>query len=261
MSGSMRYRNPVIYSHLASQYVIGVMTPRVRARVEALRTLVPELDTAIISWSEDLAPMHAHLPEKAPLPATWDRIDAQITGPATKRKNKTIWWDSLRFWRLTGAGAILTSFALALMLWIAPLQLQNPTSLISGSPSYVAVMSPSMTGLDGEKEKVDIRFVVNVYQKTETTPSQLFVQWSERQPRTSQASMHLWAKDIETGELTYVGAEPSGAESWKLTKAAWRAVANSSDLFFTADRNKPTEQNTLFTGPCIQLGGWKQNVI
>jgi hypothetical protein len=260
MSGSVRYSNPIICNHLASQYVVGVMTPRVRTRVEALRFSVTELDAAIISWSEDFSQIHTNLPEKTPLSSTWSRIAAQIADATKTGAIKASWWSNLNFWRLTGISATVASFALLLMLLVLPIQSKNPTPLISGSPSYVAVMSPSQPKLKGEKEVGNIRFVINVYQKTETTPSRLFVQWSERQPRSNQASMYLWAKDFDTGELTYVGVEPSGEEPWKLTKTTWGAVANSSVLFFTADSKKPTAQNTLYSGPCIQLGSWKQNL-
>jgi anti-sigma-K factor RskA len=260
MSGSLRYKDPIICEHLASQYVMSVMTPRVRARIECLRQHVPELDDAIVSWSESIAKIHEELPEKQPSSKVWKKIENAITSQSVvsdQAKERLSWWDSLFFWRWTGIGASIASFALVLVLSIDTSRPHVVTPLISAVPNYTAVMSPV---IDGTKNSDDIRFVVNVYQKTATEPSRLFIQWSERKPRVNTVNMHVWAENQSTGEMTYIGMEPNDAKILSLNKDTWKAVANSSNLFFTNDMNKPNTANTLFSGPCIQLGSWKKSV-
>lgn len=262
MSGSLRYKDPVICEHLASQYVMSVMTPRVRARIERLRQEVAELDKAIVCWSEHMAEINVNLPEKQPSNQVWKRIESIIAPPLIKsdyeEKRKSSLWGNLPFWRWIGIGTSVTSCALALVLYIGISTSNQVVPSISGAPSYTAVMSPV---LDGEKNSDDIRFVVNVYQKTATEPSRLFIQWSERKPRVNAVSMHVWAENQNTGEMTYIGVEPNDAKILSLSKATWMAVSNSSNLFFTNDTNKPNTANTLFSGPCIQLGSWKKNSV
>lgn len=262
MSGSLRYKDPVICEHLASQYVMSVMTPRVRARIESLRQEVAELDEAIVCWSEHMAEINVNLPEKQPSNQVWKRIESIIAPPLIKsdyeEKRKSSLWDSLRFWRWTGIGTSIATFALVLALSIGTSKPNIVAPMIGSAPNYTAVMSPMV---DGVKNSDDIRFVVNVYQKTATEPSRLFIQWSERKPRVNAISMHVWAEDQSTGEMTYIGVEPNDAKTLSLNKATWTAVSNSSNLFFTNDTNKPNTANTLFSGPCIQLGSWKKSSV
>lgn len=257
MSGSLRYKHPIICDHLASQYVVGVMTSRVRARVETLRLIVPELDSAIINWSESFSSIHETLMEKTPGTDTWDKIESTLFEPAKTNKPIFSLWQNLRFWQFTGLGASFASIVFAVVLFVSPSAPITTTPLVSSTPSYMAVMSSAS---EDAIAKSEIRFVVNVYQKTDTAPSKLFIQWSERQPRSMKNNMHLWAKDRNTGELSYIGIEPSGALPWNLEKTTWQAISNSSELFFTDTGDMPSAQNTLFSGPCIQLGSWKQDL-
>ena len=257
MSGSLRYKNPIICDHLAGQYIAGVMSPQVRSRVEALRLTVPELNKAIIDWSEHFSPIHDSLVEKTPHINTWNKIESALFDVQILAEPNISLWQSLRFWQFTGLGASFASVVFAVMLFVSPSLPITAVPLVSSTPSYMAVMSSTS---EEAIEKSDIRFVVNVYQKTDTDPSRLFIQWSERQPRSMKANMHLWAKDRETGVLSYIGVEPNGASPWNLEKLTWQAISNSSELFFTNTAEQPSARNTLFSGPCIQLGSWKQNL-
>ncbi|GAA0225916.1 hypothetical protein [Marinomonas primoryensis] len=258
MSGSLRYKNPTICEYLASQYVMSVMSPLVRSRIESLRLNVPELDEAIIRWSESVATLQEDLPEKQPSSHVWKRIERSIFPPSRKIMVDKSWWSSLIFWQVTGVGASLASLILVVALSTNVSKQDMSLPLVSSTPSYTAVMSSNSNGV---RESDDIRFVVNVYQKTEAAPSRLFIQWSQMKPRVNNASMHVWAENQNTGELTYIGVEPNEAKVLALSKITWLAVSNSSHLIFTKNESKPTENNTLFSGPCIQLGSWKSEAI
>ncbi|MDE8603081.1 hypothetical protein M3I01_009100 [Marinomonas sp. RSW2] len=254
MSGSLRYEKPTVCEHLASQYVMSVMTPLVKSRIESLRLNVPELDEAIIRWSERAVTFHENLPEKQPSSHVWKRIERSIFPPSRKIKANKSWLSSLIFWQVTGVGASLVSLILVVTLSTGLSKPDMSLPLISSTPSYTAVMSSNSNGV---RESDDIRFVVNVYQKTEAAPSRLFIQWSQRKPRVNNTSMHVWAENQNTGELTYIGVESNESKVLALNKITWLAVSNSSHLIFTKNESKPTENNTLFSGPCIQLGSWK----
>ncbi|MCV2403189.1 hypothetical protein OFY17_09895 [Marinomonas sp. C2222] len=255
MSEALRYKNPVICEHLASQYVAGVMTPRVRARTEALSLTCPELSRAIAEWAETLSPIHDSLEEITPSPKVWEKIERSVFEKTEQKVEKSSVWSSLRFWQFTGIGASALSLTFAALLFFYPASsMKEP--IVSATPSYLAVMSPA----SADDSNSAISFVVNVYQKTETSPSRLFLQWSENSPRGLKQGIHLWAKHRETGLLTYIGSEPNKATPWNLNKSTWTAVSNSSELVFTKNADSPSEENTLFTGPCIQLGSWKHDL-
>ena len=262
MSGSLRYKDPVICEYLAGQYVMSVMTPLVRARIEHLRRHVPVLDDAIIKWSERMANINVNLPERKPSAQVWKRIESIVVPPMSqvneKAKSSSSLWESLSFWRWMGLGTSITSCALAFVITTS-IATQSPIApSISNAPSYTAVMASVN---EGGNSIENIRFIVNVYQKTETEPSKLFIQWSERKPRLDTVTMHVWAENQTTREMTYIGMEAQGVKSLSLNKATWDAVTNSSHLYFTKDTNKPSAVNTLFSGPCIQLESWKADSV
>lgn len=260
MPAALRYKNEIICHHLASQYVVAEMSPRVRSRVDTLRSQVPELNDAIIFWAETFADINNYLPDTVPSEQVWQDIEQKLFH-ASMSNSKQSWWHNLRFWQITGITTSLSTFALTIMLLIGPLSPNDPTlpisPLISSTPNYLAVMSSH-----GDQAKSgEIEFVVNVYQKSESFPSRMFIQWSEQKSRTDKRPMHLWAKDRQTGELTYIGLEPATDTPWEFNKATWLAVSGSSHLLFTSDKQSPSAENTLFSGPCIQLGSWKQHSI
>lgn len=259
MSRSVRYQNPVIQEHLAGQYVAGLMTPRVRARTEALQEKIPTLDQVIKQWADTLAVIPAQLPEVNPSPKSWAAIDQQLglsEVPKQAATEKTSWWQNLAFWRMTGIASLASCLCLAIAFGLFVSQSNEKINLLATAPktpNYMAAMSPNQAS----DNTSDIRFVINAYEKTEKNPSRLFVQWSKNSPRKNKQRFHLWAEDRETGELTYIGEEPENGELWNLNKPTWTAVSNSGRLLATQNMHKPTKANTLFIGPCIQLNGWK----
>lgn len=255
MSRSLRYQDPVICDYLASQYVAGNMTPRVRRRVEALLITTPELDRAIARWADSFAELHIRLPEPQVSMKTqqdsWKAIEKAIhTETAKDTKAKSSFWDSLFVWRFTTGGTALASMLMAYMLFIAsPVE---QTVVIAG-PDYLANMSAQGDSLN------NIRFVITAYKKTEQNQaSRLHVQWLKGGTRKTDQMLHLWAEDKETKAMTYIGLLPEKADDWSLTKSSWKAVTTSQRLLMTADNKVPSAGNTLFSGLCLQLKAWKE---
>jgi len=256
MSRCLRYQNPVICDYLASKYVAGTLTTRVRRRIETLLITTPELDRAIAQWADSFAEVHIRLPEpelsKADQQASWTVIEKAIhTETAEENKEKVSFWNSLFVWRFTSGGAALASVLLAYMLLTgSPVE---PTVVIAG-PDYLANMSAQ-----GDSPN-NVRFVITAYKKTEQNQrSRLHVQWLKGRTRSTDQRLHLWAEDKETKAMTYIGLLPENTNDWNLTKSAWKAVTTSQRLLMTADNQTPSENNTLFSGLCLQLNAWKEN--
>jgi anti-sigma-K factor RskA len=250
MSRSLRYQNPVIYQHLANQYVAGVMTVRVQARTESLQQSTPELDRAIAQRADDFSEIHLRLPEptvnEKRLDDIWLAIDKTI--PEIKHREPTVnFWGRLATWKITSGIGAFASIFLAFNLFFAAPEIIT----INSGPSYLANMSAAN---DPQKE---IQFVISAYTKNTNTPSQLHVQWSQAHLGKPHPPLHLWAEDKDTQQLSYIGVQPSKGETWGLTKPTWDAIANSSRLFMTADNQRPSKVNTLFSGLCLQLKQWK----
>ena len=261
MSKYIRYSNSIICDHLASQYIAAVLTPRVRSRLDKLRKQFPELDIAIANWSDSFSILHEDLMPIEPSADSWYKIERQIdrlkTEPTSQQKLKETWWKKPFFWKITTINAVVSTFILAFIsLYQAPKTIENNSLLITNAPSYMAVMS-SHAKTESTDKAID--FVVNVYQKTLTSPNRIFIQWSKQEPRTINEKMHLWAKNRNTGEIQYIGLEPTQENSWELDKVKWKAISESSELLFTTNINSPSPTNTIFSGPCIQLSNWNQN--
>lgn len=267
MSRSLRYQNSIICDHLASQYVAGAMSSRVQARTQALIRTTPELDRAVARYADDFSTIHQYLPEPKinakQYGNMWQRIEKEISRNAASTphstrapqnaSNQTGFWEGLFAWKLTTGISAFTSIALAFMLWFAVPESTAPISTIANTvtgPSYLANMISSS---DPEKE---IQFIISAYGASENTPSRLFVQWSEDFVANKIPEMHVWAEDKETGQVSYIGANPAAGENWDMTKPLWKKVASSSRLFVTADKQQPTTDNILFSGRCLQLKRW-----
>ncbi|MGH1541056.1 MAG: hypothetical protein ACRBHB_11585 [Arenicella sp.] len=243
----LRYRNPAICDHLASQYVTGFMTPRLRRRMEALLETTPELQRAVAFWADSVAPLQLELPEETPDDKVWDQI-AKSTNKDTRHKHKTSnnnWWNTLFFWKSVSFGSLAASLVLGSLL------LFSGTPQVSIKPSYMAAMA-----LHNAPDS-DIQFIVTAYKKSTDKSSWLKLQWSARHKRSIEQAMHLWAEDKDSGELTYIGPEPADKKAWRLETTNWRAIANSSRLLMTSNALQPNQNNLLFSGQCVQLQSWK----
>ncbi len=103
---------------LAAEYVLGTLSPKERATVQARAALEAALATSIASWERRLAPLAELSPTVPPPPVLWQRlalasgIESVIQSPRRPRNP----------WRLAtiGASAVAASLALALLARPAP---------------------------------------------------------------------------------------------------------------------------------------------
>lgn len=97
------YKNPQLREKLASEYVIGTLRGRARARFQALMRYDPGLRQIVAEWETRLTPLAAAAGEIAPPARLWREVARRISGGATR---------GLAFWR----GLAVTSSAFVLIL-------------------------------------------------------------------------------------------------------------------------------------------------
>ncbi len=106
----MRYGNPQLRDKLASEYVLGTLRGRARARFESLMRYDPPLRSLVTAWENRLTPLAGAATGIAPPARVWHALSQRIAGETRKR-----WpWESLAVWR--GLAATGAAFALILAI-------------------------------------------------------------------------------------------------------------------------------------------------
>ena len=113
----MKYNDPDLRQKLASEYVLGTLHGRARARFERLLLSDAQLRDEVAAWQTRLMPLADALPPVTPPPRVWRGIQSRIGVQAASR------W-SLAFWR--NLGLVSTAAAAALALYIAVTPLRSP---------------------------------------------------------------------------------------------------------------------------------------
>jgi len=122
----MKYNDPELRQRLASEYVLGTLHGRARARFERLLLSDAQLRDEVAGWQTRLMPLADALPPVTPPPRVWRGIQSRIGVQAVSR------W-SLAFWRNLGLVSTVATAALALYIAVTPLR--------SPEISYVALIT------------------------------------------------------------------------------------------------------------------------
>jgi len=132
------YKNPQLREKLASEYVIGTLRGRARARFQALLRYDPGLRRIVAEWEARLTPLAVAAGEIAPPTRVWRAVAQRIAGGATK---------GLAFWR--GLAVTSTAFVLILAAFIglaprpeAPMAMVAVMSDDKGEPALVVSWPP-----------------------------------------------------------------------------------------------------------------------
>jgi len=112
----MDYGRPSLADALAAQYVAGTLRGRARARFETLLPSHPALQRAVRDWQARLLPLTGVLPEEAPPPAVWRRIEQRLWPAAAPVR----WWQRLELWRAFSGFAVLAVLSLAVLVASPP---------------------------------------------------------------------------------------------------------------------------------------------
>jgi len=132
------YKNPQLREKLASEYVIGTLRGRARARFQALLRYDPGLRQIVAEWEARLTPLAVAAGEIAPPTRVWRAVAQRIAGGATK---------GLAFWR--GLAVTSTAFVLILAAFIGlaprpepPMAMVAVMSDDKGEPALVVSWPP-----------------------------------------------------------------------------------------------------------------------
>ena len=122
----MKYNDPELRQKLASEYVLGTLHGRARARFERLLLSDASLRDEVAAWQTRLMPLADALPSVTPPSRVWRNIKTRLGMQAVSR------W-SLTFWR--NLGLVSTAAALMLAVYIAIVPLRTPAL------TYVALIN------------------------------------------------------------------------------------------------------------------------
>lgn len=259
-SSFQRYSSTVVVDHLASNYVMGLLSPRVRKRVDSLRTQFDyrHIDQRIDFWEQKLSPLNNTIPELAPLPETWLNIQAKLdmgqarTQTEQKHAEKAAGifaWPSFSILKQP----ILkwsTAFSLVICFVLGYNLLQQNNAL--DPLSYVAVMQDSdqtpqvVAATYGASKKL----MLDILGLPEIDPEE---------------SYELWVTSKTDNQSRSLGEIPKGLTSFnrQLSQAEWRLIADSSFLIISIEDvggsaiGEPSER-IVSKGACIRLTGWEE---
>lgn len=130
---------------LAGEYVLGTLDEDQRRDVRRKAASDPELREAITNWERRLAPLSGMVPQEAPPPALWNRIEAAIapvplepddvvqpmTRPERPSGRRPV-WGNVGLWRATTAGALALAAAFAAVAYLPG----------AAPPARVAALAP-----------------------------------------------------------------------------------------------------------------------
>lgn len=132
------YKHPQLREKLASEYVIGTLRGRARARFQSLMRYDPGLRQIVAEWEARLTPLAVAAGEIAPPTRVWRAVAQRIAGGATK---------GLAFWR--GLAVTSTAFVLILAAFIGlaprpepPMAMVAVMSDDKGEPALVVSWPP-----------------------------------------------------------------------------------------------------------------------
>ncbi|AJQ96577.1 hypothetical protein [Gynuella sunshinyii] len=236
MHESLRYQHPVVRRHLASQYVLGSQSARVRRRFERLMQEDTELLAEVYKWQQVLTGLADTIPPKKAPEQVWKNLSAQIDpAPSQPSPSPTQRWSGLfSIWQLTTAVLVVL---VATLLYIKPAEIQV-------GADYIALM-------DSDDADANPELLISAYLSNGQQPSRLQFEWNDRTPRTNIEGLTLFAIDKDSGAITNLGRIGDISRPMLMEKSQWAALKNSSELII-ATGNDPS-QGQIFRGPCVQI--------
>lgn len=240
---SQRYQNFELRDKLASEYVLGTQTSRVRRRLEVLMNADPSWWEHVEQWqqnlssitpSSDLNASSKNL--KRPPKRVWKRIVNSTFG-FRKRKSNLGWWLP------TGM-----AFSLFVGMFIQSNLMNTPSGMNVTEvrpASYLAMMSS-----DTQKD----HFALVAYQGDQPGQSSLRMQRNVSMDRISDNRAMVWMRDGSTDELILIDSLKNVSDIRYMSPKEWQILKGSSELIVTANRDSDSE--VLYRGRCLELSDW-----
>jgi anti-sigma-K factor RskA len=250
-----RYSSSVIVDHLASNYVMGLLSPLVKKRVDTLRAQFDyrNIDQRIDYWEQKLSPLNNTIPELAPLPETWQNIQAKLnmgqqhTHEKQKQTEKVrglFVWPSFSMLKFSTAFSLIICVVLGYSL----LQQNKPLDTLS----YVAVLQ-------------DNNQTPQVVAATYGTSKKLVLDILTLPEIDSEQSYELWVTSKTDNQSRSLGEIPKDSNNFnrQLSETEWRLIADSSFLIISIEDTggsaigEPSNR-VVSKGACIRLTPWEE---
>ncbi len=240
--------NDIIVQHLASNYVCGLLSPRVRRRVDALLRKQPRanLRQAISYWESNLSSLDDATPQLEPDGKSWQNIALKLD--FVHPRPQTGLRDRLQSWLIIPTLSVNHVVAVALLFGLMVF-----SSIFYKSPdqtlSYIAVLSQNdqpqiiaATYGDSMELRLDL---ISLPTKAENEDFELWV---------------VSKTDKKVRSLGIVNAEEK-SQRRILSEAEWRLIKDSHSLLLTREEaggsplGEPFGERVSY-GLCIQMPEW-----
>lgn len=237
-----RYQNSDLRNKLASEYVLGTQTLRVRRRLETLIQSDPSWWEHIEQWQNHLSGLNptsdlsmdtTHL--RQPPKRVWRQI-ANGTFNLTQQRKGLRWW-----WLPMG---MAMSLVVGVLIQPVLVPIHQPLSVAQIRPvNYLAMMS---------SESQQNHFALVAYQGNKPGQSSIRLQLNLGMEEVEFGKAVVWMRDKTTGELALIDSLQNISNIRYMSPTEWKLLKNSSELLVTA--NLDPNSTLLYRGDCIELG-------
>ena len=257
-----RYHHPKVVEHLASQYVVGALSPLVHNRTQKLAQDIDVLDNKINDWQHKLVGLDRATPELQPVEQTWANIETQLgqlEAESQSTENSTqeqpgVWHGLLAMFNNRGhqLAHVFSIFAIVVLGYFV-LSISKPQTNVDPL-SYVAVLT------DAQEQA---QLVASTYGESQ----KLVLNLINRPQVSDEEDLELWViskTDKEARSLGVLQRNTSLIEQ-QLTNAQWRLIKDSESLILTIEDaggspfGEPSD-TVVSRGLCVRLQEWKQDV-
>ena len=271
MSQSLnRYANPKVVQHLASQYVLGTLSPRARQRLERLLTDHPVLSSAleesIADWQQKFVELDHQTAVLAPKASTWQNIQKILDGTSNQSRveptpvsaSPSHWLNAL--WHRIQSQTLhrlMHVFSIAIIAVLLLFLNQTDAPFESNNNlSYVAILAA-----DNETPIL----VASTYGQSRTLVLNRLIE-SIKEPN-SDTDLELWVVSKTDHQARSLGTVSQQQETMQrqLTEAEWRLIKDSHSLLLTREElggsaiGEPSDE-IVAQGLCIRLKEWRNEV-
>jgi len=250
-----RYKQANVVEHLASQFVLGALSYRVKKRVLSLCKNNALLEQRINFWQEKLVGLDQNTVALEPKKSTWAAIADVIDMPDTNTHPEKVgnsFYSLLSTWFSIPTYRLATGFSVVCLMLISIIFV-NPFSNKVEQLSYVAVL----TEKDGSAH-----LVATTYGESK----KLVVNIVNTPKVNKEESLELWVISKTDAQARSLGVIPQNKNliEQQLTQAQWRLIKDSKSLIVTIEEEggspigEPSEL-IVSRGLCVRLQEWKKN--
>lgn len=268
-----RYEQANVVEHLASQLVLGTLSPLVRQRVISLSKHNTALEQRINFWQEKLIIIDHKTVEQPPHEQSWSVIaqaldisaDTEVKQEAIKVKqtqnSKRSFVEKMSDWcantlslsSLFSSPTYRLTTAFSLVVLVMATLIINPLTNSPEQLSYVAVLTD---------QKGSAHLVASTYGDSK----KLVINVINIPDIDNKEALELWVVSKTDDQARSLGVIPTGQSliEQQLTQAQWRLIKDSESLIVTMEEaggspiGEPSEI-IVSSGLCIRLQEWDTN--